>query len=192
MSFLSIEFGLCFTLFFIVYWSLCWSIRLQNVLLLAASYGLVASFSLQSLYILLGYSVLVYLLGLLAARYPGRWFSRALLLGLVLGCFYLFKYQAFFVEGVQAALAQSGWRVSLPVLEVLVPIGMSFYIFHSVSYLVSINRCELAPAAPLNLALYRHSSQASWLARSTVPWTCCPRSVQLRSAKCWSPSGPWG
>ena len=134
--------------------SLCWSIRLQNVLLLAASYGLVASFSLQSLYILLGYSVLVYLLGLLAARYPGRWFSRALLLGLVLGCFYLFKYQAFFVEGVQAALAQSGWRVSLPVLEVLVPIGMSFYIFHSVSYLVSINRCELAPAAPLNLALY--------------------------------------
>ncbi|MEX5364623.1 MBOAT family O-acyltransferase [Pseudomonas guariconensis] len=154
MSFLSIEFGLCFTLFFIVYWSLCWSIRLQNVLLLAASYGLVASFSLQSLYILLGYSVLVYLLGLLAARYPGRWFSRALLLGLVLGCFYLFKYQAFFVEGVQAALVQSGWRVSLPVLEVLVPIGMSFYIFHSVSYLVSINRCELAPAAPLNLALY--------------------------------------
>ena len=59
MSFLSIEFGLCFALFFLLYWSLCWSLRLQNALLLAASYGLVASFSLQSLYILLGYSVLV-------------------------------------------------------------------------------------------------------------------------------------
>ncbi|MBP2264447.1 hypothetical protein [Pseudomonas sp. BP8] len=65
MSFLSIEFGLCFTLFFILYWSLCGSVRVQNALLLAASYALVASFSLQSLGILLGYSALVYLLGLL-------------------------------------------------------------------------------------------------------------------------------
>lgn len=56
VSFLSIEFGLCFILFFAIYWSLCWSVRLQNVMLLAASYGLVASFSLNSLYILLGYT----------------------------------------------------------------------------------------------------------------------------------------
>lgn len=54
MSFLSIEFGLCFTLFFILYWSLCGSVRLQNALLLAGSYALVASFSLQSLVYLLG------------------------------------------------------------------------------------------------------------------------------------------
>ncbi|CAK13546.1 MBOAT family O-acyltransferase [Pseudomonas entomophila] len=154
MSFLSIEFGLCFTLFFLLYWCLCWSVRLQNLLLLAASYGLVASFSLQSLYILLGYSTLVYLLGLMAGRHPGRWFNGALLLTLVLGCFYLFKYQEFFVGGIQGALASAGLEVSLPLLEVLVPIGLSFYAFHSVSYLVSISRRELAPAAPLDLALY--------------------------------------
>lgn len=154
MSFLSIEFGLCFTVFFLVYWSLCWSTRLQNLLLLAASYGLVASFSLQSLYILLGYSALVYLLGLLAWRYPGRWFCNALMLTLVLGCFYLFKYQTFFVEGAQNALASAGFVVSLPLLEVLVPIGLSFYAFHSVSYLVSISRRELTPVGPFDLALY--------------------------------------
>jgi len=44
--------------------------------------------------------------------------------------------------------------VSVPLLEVLLPIGLSFYTFHSVSYLVSINRGEMAPAAPLDLALY--------------------------------------
>lgn len=154
MSFLSIEFGLCFTLFFLLYWSLCWSVRLQNVLLLTASYALVASFSLHSLYILLGYSALVYLLGQLTARYPGRWFNPVLLLALVLGCFYLFKYQEFFVAGAQSALAALGLTVSLPVLELLVPIGLSFYAFHSVSYLVSINRRELAPAPVLDLALY--------------------------------------
>ncbi|MFG0633288.1 MBOAT family O-acyltransferase [Pseudomonas sp. xss_2] len=154
MSFLSIEFGLCFTLFFLLYWSLCWSVRLQNALLLTASYALVASFSLQSLYILLGYSALVYLLGQLTARYPGRWFNPVLLLALVLGCFYLFKYQEFFVAGAQSALAALGLTVSLPILELLVPIGLSFYAFHSVSYLVSINRRELAPVPVLDLALY--------------------------------------
>ncbi|MDF0731356.1 MBOAT family protein [Pseudomonas entomophila] len=154
MSFLSIEFGLCFTLFFILYWSLCWSVRLQNLLLLAASYGLVASFSLPALGILLGYSALVHVLGRLAARHPGRGFNTVLLLALVLGCFYLFKYQAFFVEGAQAALAAAGLTVSLPIVEVLAPIGLSFYAFHSVSYLVSVNRRELAPVAALDVALY--------------------------------------
>nr|WP_189661943.1 MBOAT family O-acyltransferase [Pseudomonas urmiensis] len=145
---------MCFTLFFLLYWSLCWSVRLQNALLLTASYALVASFSLQSLYILLGYSALVYLLGQLTARYPGRWFNPVLLLALVLGCFYLFKYQEFFVAGAQSALAALGLTVSLPILELLVPIGLSFYAFHSVSYLVSINRRELAPVPVLDLALY--------------------------------------
>ena len=154
MSFLSIEFGLSFTLFFVLYWCLCWSLRLQNLLLLVASYALVASFSLESLYVLLGYSGAVYLLGLLAARQPGRWFNGALLLSLVLGCFYLFKYQEFFASGVQSAFASAGLDLSLPVLELLVPIGLSFYAFHSVSYLVSINRGEMGSAAPLDLALY--------------------------------------
>ncbi len=154
VSFLSIEFGLSFTLFFVIYWSLCWSVRLQNLLLLGASYALVASFSLNSLYVLLGYSALVYLLGLLGERYPGRRFSYLLVLLLVLGCFYLFKYQEFFVASVQGALLGAGIDVSLPVLELLVPIGLSFYTFHSVSYLVSINRREMPSASPQDLALY--------------------------------------
>ncbi|MEG1626989.1 MBOAT family O-acyltransferase [Pseudomonas sp.] len=154
MSFLSIEFGLSFTLFFVIYWSLCWSVRLQNLLLLGASYALVASFSLNSLYVLLGYSALVYLLGLVGERYPGRRFSYLLVLLLVLGCFYLFKYQEFFVASVQGALLSAGIDVSLPVLELLVPIGLSFYTFHSVSYLVAINRREMPSASPQDLALY--------------------------------------
>ncbi|MDZ5604583.1 MBOAT family O-acyltransferase [Pseudomonas sp. RP23018S] len=154
MSFLSIEFGLCFILFFMLYWALGGWPRLQNTLLLVTSYALVASFGLASLYTLVGYSALVYLLGRLAGRYPGRWFNPVLLLILVLGAFYLFKYQTFFAESAQAVFADLGLSMSLPVLELLVPIGLSFYAFHSVSYLVSIHRRELTPAAPLDLALY--------------------------------------
>ncbi|WP_028695473.1 MBOAT family O-acyltransferase [Pseudomonas cremoricolorata] len=154
MSFLSIEFGLCFLLLFVAYWGLGAWPKWQNLLLLGASYGLVASFGLASLYTLLGYSALVCLLGLLAGRYPGRWFNPLLLLSLVLGAFYLFKYQTFLVEGAQAAFADLGVHVSLPVLQLLVPIGLSFYAFHSVSYLVSIHHGEMKPAAPQDLALY--------------------------------------
>lgn len=154
VSFLSIEFGLAFILFFALYWSLCWSLRAQNAVLLAASYALVASFSPWALYVLLGYTAAVWALGRLAGRYPGRACNSALLLLLVLGGFYLFKYQEFFTGGAQAALAGLGLNLSLPVLQVLVPIGFSFYAFHSVSYLVSINRRELAPAKVMDLALY--------------------------------------
>ena len=149
VSLLSIESGLCFLLFFSLYWSLCWNTRLQNILLLAGSYGLVASFSPFALYVLFGYTLLVYLLGLVAATWPGRWFVTGALLALVLGGFYLFKYQDLLAAGAQAALG-----LPLPVLQVLVPIGFSFYAFHSVSYLVAINRRELEPVPPLDLALY--------------------------------------
>jgi D-alanyl-lipoteichoic acid acyltransferase DltB (MBOAT superfamily) len=154
VSYLSIEFGFCFILFFVLYWCLCASPRLQNVLLLGASYAILASFSLNFLYILLGYTSLVYLLGLLSHRYPGRAWVNGLMLLLVLGTFYLFKYQDFFTSSLQSALAQFGLEVSVPLLEVLLPVGLSFYTFHSVSYLVSINRREMTPASPFDLALY--------------------------------------
>ena len=156
VSFLSIEFGLAFILFFALYWSLCWSLRAQNAVLLAGSYALVASFSPWALYVLLGYTAAVWGLGRLAGRYPGRGFNTGLLLLLVLGGFYLFKYQEFFASGLQAALTGVGLSVSPPVLQVLVPVGFSFYAFHSVSYLVSINRRELAPAKALDSVSYTH------------------------------------
>ncbi|QKZ03063.1 MBOAT family O-acyltransferase [Pseudomonas eucalypticola] len=154
MSYFSIEFGLCFILFFLLYWCLNFSLRVQNVLLLAASYAILASFNLTFLYVLLGYSAAVFALGQLSARYPGRRFTYGAILALVLGCFYFFKYQDFFATGFQQGLQALGVDGSLPIWEVLLPVGMSFYIFHSVSYLMAINRGTLKPAAPLDLALY--------------------------------------
>lgn len=154
MSYFSIEFGLCFIVFFLLYWCLNFSLRVQNVLLLAASYAILASFNLTFLNILLCYTVAVYGLGQLSARYPGTRLAYGAILALVLGCFYFFKYQDFFVSGAQQGLQAMGIDVALPLLDVLLPVGMSFYIFHSVSYLMGINRGTLKPAPPLDLALY--------------------------------------
>jgi D-alanyl-lipoteichoic acid acyltransferase DltB (MBOAT superfamily) len=155
VSYFSIEFGLCFTLFFSLYWGLCgWSVRLQNVMLLVASYAILASLRLDFLYVLLGYTGLVYALARLSERYPGRRLTYALILLLVLGCFYLFKYQDFLVSGLQNTLLKLGLNISIPMVELLLPVGLSFYIFHSVSYLVSINRREQAAGSLFDLALY--------------------------------------
>ena len=155
MNYFSIEFGLCFIAFFSLYWGLCgWSVRLQNMLLLAASYAILASLRLDFLYVLLGYTGLVYVLGRLSERHPGRRFNYALILLLVLGCFYLFRYQDFFVSGLQNTLLGLGLNVSIPMVQLLLPVGLSFYIFHSVSYLVSINRREQTAGTPFDLALY--------------------------------------
>ncbi|WP_249677814.1 MBOAT family O-acyltransferase [Pseudomonas abieticivorans] len=154
MSFFSIEFALCFMVFFVLYWSFTWSTTAQNLLLLAASYGLLASIDPLFFQVLFGYTLAVYGLGQLSARYPGRKATYGLILLLVLGSFYFFKYQDFFVTSVQQALQTFGFTVSLPLFEVLLPAGLSFYVFHSVSYLVSINRAEITPAKPQDLALY--------------------------------------
>ncbi|MHA6138660.1 MBOAT family O-acyltransferase [Pseudomonas mohnii] len=154
MNYFSIEFGLCFLLFFVLYWSVCWSTRLQNLLLLTASYGILATFSLDFLCVLLGYTAVVYLLGRLCARYPGRSLTWLLILLIIVIFFYCFKYQDFFASGMQSVFQAVGLYLSVPVFQVLLPVGLSFYVFHSVSYLVSINRSELNPAAPHDLALY--------------------------------------
>ena len=154
MSYFSIEFGLCFLPFFVLYWSVCASPCLQNLLLLAASYGILATFSVEFLYVLLGYTALVYLLGLVSARYPGRTLTWLMIVSAVVLAFYFFKYQDFFAGSIQSTFESAGWQVSVPVFQVLLPVGLSFYVFHSVSYLVSINRRELKPVSVHDLALY--------------------------------------
>jgi len=155
VNYFSIDFGLCFIAFFSLYWGICWrSVRLQNAMLLLASYAILASLRLDFLYVLLGYTGLVYALGRLSERRPGRRINYALILLLVLGCFYLFKYQDFIVSGLQNTLLGLGLNASVPMIELLLPVGLSFYIFHSISYLVSINRRERTAGSLFDLALY--------------------------------------
>jgi alginate O-acetyltransferase complex protein AlgI len=72
---------------------------------------------------------------------------RLLVAGLVvnLGVLAIFKYYDFFVGSAQAALEGAGMHVSLPLLHVMVPVGISFYTFHSLSYTIDVYRREMPP-----------------------------------------------
>lgn len=155
MSYLSIEFGLLFIAFFALYWGCCFSPNLQNKLLLIASYLIVASYSWQFALILLVYTCVIYLFSLAIAssqRHAKRWLILALCVSIM--NLALFKYFDFFRYELQALLNFCHLPILLPVITVLIPIGISFYTFHSVSYLVSVQKKALPVAKFWDFALF--------------------------------------
>jgi D-alanyl-lipoteichoic acid acyltransferase DltB (MBOAT superfamily) len=65
-----------------------------------------------------------------------------------------FKYWGFFADGVRDALDNLGIGLDPPLLDVLLPIGISFFTFHAISYVVDIGRGQLRPMSLGDFTLY--------------------------------------
>lgn len=154
MNMLSLTFGYFFLLFFLLYWLLNPWVKVQNGLLLLASYAFIAGFSISSALILLTYSLLIYFLGEFIHKTNHIKTGYAVLVLLILTFFIAFKYYPASRESLQLSLSQAKLAIDLPLMDIIIPLGLSFYIFHSVSYIVSIAKKELPPATPLNALLY--------------------------------------
>lgn len=143
MSYLSIEFALCFFVFFLLYWLVNASPRLQNGLLLLAGYGLLHSFSHLFALHLLVYTLITYALSVgIAFSRHSRWFFIIALVVSVSNLFF-FKYFDFSRQYLQALLQFADLEIMIPAIEIILPIGISYYTFHSITYLVSLYREEI-------------------------------------------------
>ncbi|HEX4867291.1 MAG TPA: MBOAT family protein [Acidimicrobiales bacterium] len=71
-----------------------------------------------------------------------------------LGFLGVFKYYGFFVDSVTDALGAVGLDASPPVLQIALPVGISFFTFHAISYVIDISRGDLEPMHLDELALY--------------------------------------
>ncbi|WP_446469899.1 MBOAT family O-acyltransferase [Xenorhabdus stockiae] len=154
MNFFSFEFLGAFVILLCVYWLLQKAPRLQNGLLILVSYLFIFSFSANFVYVLFIYTLFIYFLANILSRYLSHKIIFTLLTLGILGCFTVFKYYSFFQEAIQQALGGIGLNVELPVLELLLPLGLSFYAFHSVSYVVSVCKKEISPAPLPDVILY--------------------------------------
>jgi D-alanyl-lipoteichoic acid acyltransferase DltB (MBOAT superfamily) len=148
MRFNSYAFALFFAALLPSYWLLRRWRPAQNVLLLAAGYYFYACWSPRFLSLLILSTIVDYACGLWLARVESLRSRRVILavsMALNLGMLGFFKYSNFFVESLHALLASAG--VSIPVrhLEVVLPIGISFYTFQSMSYVIDVYRREIAP-----------------------------------------------
>ncbi|MWN05081.1 MBOAT family O-acyltransferase [Gilliamella sp. Pas-s95] len=155
MSYLSIEFGLLFIAFFALYWGCRLSPKIQNGLLLVSSYLIVGSYSWQFALILFIYTCVIHLFSLLIAAsecHAKRWLVLGLCVSII--NLALFKYFDFFRYELQYLFNLLNFPILLPAITLLIPIGISFYTFHSVSYLVSVKKKELPVAKFWDFALF--------------------------------------
>jgi alginate O-acetyltransferase complex protein AlgI len=142
MQFCSQKFFLFFVLIFALYWTLPWR-RVRVGLLLAASFYFYASWNKWLALLICVSTLLDYVLALGIERSTVSW-RRQLLLGISLfanlGLLCYFKYANFFLVSLDEALIAAGARTWLRTLEVLLPVGISFYTFEAINYVVDVYR----------------------------------------------------
>jgi alginate O-acetyltransferase complex protein AlgI len=140
MAFSSLPFAAFFAVVFMVYWAVPWQ-RVRIWWLVAASIFFYASWSKELALLVTATSVMDYLLARGMDRLP-RW--RKLLLGLSLGVnlglLGYFKYANFFLDSLRGGLAAAGYTLSTPILDIIVPFGISFYTFEAISYTIDVYR----------------------------------------------------
>jgi D-alanyl-lipoteichoic acid acyltransferase DltB (MBOAT superfamily) len=134
---------------------LYWAIphHAQNVLLLAASYYFYACWNPKFLALLVISTAFDFACGLALERIEAprrRKLFVGLSMALNLGMLGYFKYYNFFAESLQAALERAGVHVALAHLNVVLPIGISFYTFQSMSYVIDVYRREIRPTRNLS------------------------------------------
>lgn len=142
MLFNSIEFGFFFISVFGLYWFVAGkNLRLQNLLLLVVSYVFYSFWDWRFLFLLIFSTLLDYYSGLKIessqkpnARRAWLWIS----LGINLGFLGVFKYYNFFIESFVAGFERLGITIEPWTLTVILPVGISFYTFHGVSYIIDI------------------------------------------------------
>lgn len=130
------------------------SARFKRVFLLGASYVFYAWWDWRFTGLLLGLTALNYVAARIIRRQAVRRRARQILaLTIVtdLGVLGLFKYARFFTESANHVLDAIGVRI--PLLDVLLPVAISFITFEVISYVVDVYRKDLEPAPFLDVAM---------------------------------------
>lgn len=142
MQFTTLLFAVFFLATLTLYWALARWRTLQKVLLLAASYCFYAAWNWKLLGLLIAASLFTYGVGEGIARTSAKPARRAwATAGVValLAMLGVFKYYEFFSESLNALLGRLNLAPRVPLLEIVLPLGISFYTFQAISYLLDIH-----------------------------------------------------
>lgn len=140
-SFLSIEFALCFIVFFCIYWTLQKNITHQNILLTIAAYAILYLMAgLLPTVILFLFSTFVVVIAHFIANHDNK--KLFLIMGIIITLLNLiiFKYYNFFYEEISARLSLVSFDSSNVLSTIIFPLGISYYSFMAISYLVDLYR----------------------------------------------------
>jgi len=149
MLFNSLSFAIFLPIVFLCYWfATKGNFKLQNILLLVSSYFFYACWDYRFLFLLIFSTLLDYSTGIKmhgAKNQSMKKFWLALSVCINLGFLGIFKYYNFFASSFADGLSLLGISSSFVTLQVILPVGISFYTFHGLSYVLDIYNNKIEP-----------------------------------------------
>ncbi len=147
MLFPTLEFGIFFLIVFTVGWGLRAAPTSRKYFLVAASYVFYGWWDWRFTGLLFATTLINYLGGLAlgkAERVGLRKFIVGVTVAVDLGVLAFFKYYGFFLTSLDELLTTLGLHRDLPFMEIILPIGISFFTFQGISYVVDVYRGHIA------------------------------------------------
>ena len=143
MLFNSFEFLLFFPIVCVVYFAIPRN-NWRNYFLLAASYFFYMGWKPEYALLLLTSTVITYLASIMITKWQSQK-KMFLILAVVLNLLILFffKYYQFVADNISYMMDLIGVRLTFPVLDILLPVGISFYIFQSLGYSIDVYRGDI-------------------------------------------------
>ncbi len=149
MFFNSIDYAVFLPVVFVLYWHVtARSLRWQNAMLLAVSYFFYACWDWRFLFLLIFSTALDHFTGLRihrAVRPAVRTLWLTISVGVNLGFLGFFKYYDFFATSFAELMGRFGLACHPTLLHIILPVGISFYTFHGLSYVFDIHRGRIEP-----------------------------------------------
>lgn len=145
MLFNSFSFLIFFPIVFLVYWILPHSLR--RLFLLVASCYFYASLIPKYIFILFFIITADYFLAFLVNKQTGKRRALFLMMSILIniGTLFLFKYFNFFNENIGVFAKMIHWNYTPSLLTFVLPLGLSFHVFQSLSYMIEVYRKNYSP-----------------------------------------------
>jgi D-alanyl-lipoteichoic acid acyltransferase DltB (MBOAT superfamily) len=149
MLFNSLDFAIFLPIVFLLYWFVFQKhLRAQNALIAIASYMFYAWWDWRFLSLILFSTVVDYTVGLYLQKTDHKQRRRVLLwisIIINLGFLGFFKYFNFFIDNFVGAFSFLGYQIPSTSLNIILPVGISFYTFQTLSYTIDVYRKKLEP-----------------------------------------------
>lgn len=149
MLFNSLNFAIFLPIVFVLYWfATKVNLRLQNILLLISSYFFYACWDWRFMFLLIFSTLLDYFTGIkihVSTNQRKKLFWLWLSISVNLGFLGVFKYYNFFATSFADGLSLLGFKANLGSLQVMLPVGISFYTFHGLSYVIDVYKNRIKP-----------------------------------------------
>ena len=156
MSFITFNYLIFFTVIVLFYFSIPY--RFRNTLLLIGSYYFYMCWKPEYLILIVTATIVSYQTAIQIAKSSSLFIKKiylSLTIIITLGILFFFKYYSFFAKSIHSLFSNIQIDLNVPILNVLLPVGISFYTFQVLSYTVDVYRGKKAPEKNIGIyALY--------------------------------------